>query len=92
MSAVDLFGLLHDGLLVLGLGTTTSPSWKLHRRLDALQDRHRAELHELDLAHRRELARIAAQGALAKLLQPYPPPLEQVGGYRVAPRPSPPPS
>ena len=91
MSILDLFGLLHDGMLVLGISTAMAMSWKLHRRLDALQDRHRAELHELDLAHRRELARLA-MWVTPQPLAPYPPPLEQVGGYRVAPRPSPPPS
>lgn len=94
MSALDLLAILREGPLALGVVTALVMVWRLDRKLHALLDRHRAELAACEQAHRRELDRLTEAMRPAPLV-PYPPPLEQVGGYRVAPReapPSPPPS
>lgn len=91
MNALDLLAILREAPLALGVVTSLFMVWRLDRRLHALLAQQRAELAACKEAYRREIARVTAPPRPVVLV-PYPPPLEQVGGYRVAPRPSPPPS
>ncbi len=94
MNALDMLALMRDAPLALGVALALFMVWRLDRRLHALLAQHRAELAECEQTYRRELARLTAPPRPV-VLAPYPPPFEQVGGYRVAPRdapPSPPPS
>ncbi len=94
MNSIDMLAILREATLALGVASALFMVWRLDRRLHALLAQHRAELAECEQTYRRELARLTAPPRPV-VLAPYPPPLEQVGGYRVAPReaaPSPPPS
>ena len=92
--SIELIVAMREGLLAAGVVLALIMVWRIDRQLHALLDHHRAELAACERAHRREIAR-GTEAMRPAPQPPYPPPLEQVGGYRVAPReapPSPPPS